>query len=99
MKVTDEMVNRFLCWHLPDDFDPDGGIVFTKFHTNGTTRYTPVGTNLLTADQARAMLEHVVGDVQSPEREAAKAEMREALREVKDAVAQVLKDTKAVVRR
>ena len=29
MKVTDAMVNRFLSWKLPDDFAPDGGIVFT----------------------------------------------------------------------
>lgn len=52
--VTDEMVNRFLAWKLPDDFNPDGGV--TK-----RVGATPVGTNLLTAVQARAMLEHVLG--------------------------------------
>jgi hypothetical protein len=61
-RVTDEMVNRFLTWRLPDDFGPDCGIHFTPFHPNGVTRYEPVGTNLLTAEQARAMLEHVLAE-------------------------------------
>ena len=47
MQVTDKMVSRFLMWRLPDDFMPDCGI-----H----------GTNLLTAEQARAMLEHVLAE-------------------------------------
>lgn len=57
MKVSDEMVNRFLNWSFPDDFNPDGGIVFDR------RRPGPVGTNLLTAIQARQMLEHVLKDV------------------------------------
>lgn len=52
--VTDEMVNRFLAWKLPADFNPDGGV-------SKRDGATPVGTNLLTAVQARAMLEHVLG--------------------------------------
>jgi hypothetical protein len=60
MIVTDEMVSRFLTWRLPDDFGPDCGIHFTPFHPNGVTRYEPVGTNLLTAEQAKAMLTHVL---------------------------------------
>ena len=63
MNVTDEMVSRFLCWKLPQDFGPDCGISFARFHPNGTTRFEPVGTNLLTAEQARQMLEHVLGPV------------------------------------
>lgn len=60
MKVTDEMVTRFLGWSLPKDFMPDGGIKFTPVnHPNSW----PVGTNVLTADQARQMLEHVLGAV------------------------------------
>lgn len=68
MKVTDEMVNRFLCWKLPENFSPDGGITFepigNKNHSNPEFRFKrePVGTNLLDAGQARAMLEHVLGD-------------------------------------
>jgi hypothetical protein len=61
----DKMVNRFLGWKLPDDFAPDCGISFAKFHPNGTTRFAPVGTNLLTADQARMMFEHVLAGDQS----------------------------------
>jgi hypothetical protein len=61
MKVTDEMVSRFLCWRLPNSFNPDCGISFTPLHPNGTTRFEPVGTNLLNAEQARQMLEHVLG--------------------------------------
>lgn len=55
--VTDDMVSRFLGWKLPDDFFPDAGISFkAPQHPNGW----PIGTNLLTADQARAMLEYVL---------------------------------------
>lgn len=55
--VTDEMVNRFLTWSLPRDFSPDCGIAFNP----PTPTSWPVGTNLLTATQARQMLEHVLG--------------------------------------
>lgn len=57
MNVTDEMVNRFLNWRLPEDFVPDGGVSFQK--PNHPMSW-PVGTNLLTASQARRMLEHVL---------------------------------------
>lgn len=65
MKVTDEMVNRFLAWKLPADFSPDGGVSFKREsdyeHAEfGRTKFEPTGTNLLTAQQARAMLEHAL---------------------------------------
>jgi len=51
------MVDRFLSWRIPNDFNPDGGISFVRpMHQSGW----PVGTNLLTATQAREMLEHVL---------------------------------------
>lgn len=57
MQVTDDMVSRFLTWNLPQDFAPDGGVSFKPVnHPNAW----PVGTNLLTATQARALLEHVL---------------------------------------
>jgi hypothetical protein len=62
----DAMVNRFLCWPLPKDFYPDAGISFDRM-VNGKPRedqgpaWWPVGTNLFTAEQARAMLLHVLG--------------------------------------
>ena len=53
----DEMVDNFLSWKLPEDFAPDCGITFTPInHPN----MWPVGTNLLTAAQARAMIEHMI---------------------------------------
>lgn len=64
MKVTHEMVDRFLSWKLPDDFAPDCGIIFTP------SSQWPVGTNLFTADQARTMLEHAL---RGPDNELAEA--------------------------
>jgi hypothetical protein len=49
------MVDRFLGWKLPKDFAPDGGISFKE------SAWWPVGTNLLTADQAKEMLQHAAG--------------------------------------
>lgn len=55
--MTDEqikhMVNRFLAWKLPDDFGPDGGV-------SKAPGSQPVGTNLLTATQAEAMVRHML---------------------------------------
>lgn len=75
--VTDEMVDRFLAWRLPEDFHPDAGISFSPYfnveynakHGKPPQRHQPIGTNLFTADQARRMLEHVLqGAAASSER-------------------------------
>jgi hypothetical protein len=65
--VTEEqikhMVDRFLMWKLPKNFSPDGGITFDPIASKGTPhefRREPVGTNLLAADQARAMVLHMI---------------------------------------
>lgn len=59
--MTDEqikhMVNRFLGWRLPDNFRPDGGVNFTPV-VNGNV-YQPIGTNLLDAGQAEAMIRYL----------------------------------------
>jgi hypothetical protein len=54
------MVNRFLGWKLPREFAPDGGITFHRKNPKGfdLPHCWPVGTNLLTTDQARAMFEY-----------------------------------------
>lgn len=53
-------VDRFLGWKLPQDFAPDAGISFMpSTHPLGW----PVGTNLLSADQAKAMFEHALAGV------------------------------------
>ena len=55
-RQTKELVDRFLAWPLPRDFGPDAGIAFTpSTHPHGW----PTGTNLFTADQARAMLNYL----------------------------------------
>lgn len=60
------MVNRFLGWRLPEDFHPDGGIVFTSSYDNGTKqggRHEPEGTNLFNAEQAEAMIQFMLEDL------------------------------------
>ena len=70
MKTMDELVSRFLAWNLPENFAPDAGVYFKPpSHMAGW----PTGTNLLTADQAKQMLTHVLGDTLA---EAAKSERR-----------------------
>lgn len=72
----DKMVDRFLTWKLPHDFSPDGGISFARTYNgyeNGVFTQDiertpedpawPVGTNLLTAEQARSMIEHILAEV------------------------------------
>lgn len=53
-------VDRFLAWKLPLDFAPDCGISFDGRgkDARGYDKGWPIGTNLLTAEQARAMFEH-----------------------------------------
>lgn len=68
MKITDEMVMRFLGWSLPRDFSPDCGISFDgrKDDEWNKNKTWPIGTNLLTAIQARAMLERVLLGLPEP---------------------------------
>jgi len=54
-KDIDKMVDRFLAWKLPSDFNPDGGISFNS-------NCSPIGTNLFTATQAKQMIENLIGD-------------------------------------
>jgi hypothetical protein len=62
----DRMVDRFLGWKLPEAFHPDAGITFSPAHPYagdalGNSRW-PIGTNLLTAEQAREMIVHLLGN-------------------------------------
>lgn len=60
--AVDEAVNRFLGWKLPNDFSPDCGISFDgrKDDEWNKNKTWPIGTNLLSANQARAMFEYVL---------------------------------------
>ncbi|WP_292052601.1 hypothetical protein [Mesorhizobium sp.] len=63
------MVERFLTWRLPEDFRPDAGISFKadfNEHTAYPMKHKPVGTNLLNAVQATAMVRHMVEGVLAP---------------------------------
>ena len=55
-----EMVNRFLGWKLPSDFAPDAGVSFKPTYPHDSPHW-PIGTNLLTAEQAKAMIKHMLG--------------------------------------
>jgi len=72
--VSDSMVDRFMNWPLPDSVCSDP--CATKQGYPGR-----IGTNLLTADQARAMLEHVL---QCASSETATLEMARALTRAAD---------------
>lgn len=62
------MVDRFLMWKLPENFSPDAGISFEpEFNKEWMAkqgkppmRHEPIGTNLLDARQAEAMVRHMV---------------------------------------
>lgn len=56
MKVTDEMVNRFLRWPLPQSVASDLCV------TDRSYKFPRSGTSLLGPDEARAMLNFVLGD-------------------------------------
>lgn len=65
--MTDEqikhMVDRFLGWKLPETFSPDAGITFERTHKGmggADIKREPVGTNLLDATQAKAMVLHML---------------------------------------
>lgn len=68
-KLIDAMVDRFLGWKLPEDFNPDCGISFKRDYNEGTQwpmKHEPIGTNLLNAIQAKAMIEHLLSDIPDP---------------------------------
>ena len=73
--ISDEqikrMVDRFLCWRLPESFSPDAGITFQPKFNIGTPwemRHEPVGTNLFDAGQAEEMICHLLEALQPKEK-------------------------------
>jgi hypothetical protein len=55
------MANRFLMWRLPETFGPDCFVRFDREKAKANQSW-PVGTNLLTADEARAMIDHMLAE-------------------------------------
>lgn len=54
------MVDRFLSWKLPSDFQPDNGISFQRPTGVNADAHWPTGTNVLDYDQAKAMVRHML---------------------------------------
>lgn len=57
------MVDRFLCWRLPENFRPDAGISFKAAFNENTPhpmKHEPSGTNLFDAMQADAMVRNMI---------------------------------------
>jgi hypothetical protein len=54
--MIDKAVSKFLGWQLPADFAPDCYVSFNPVDGGSW----PIGTNLLNAEQARAMLEAIL---------------------------------------
>lgn len=80
------MVSRFLQWKLPENFRPDGGISFKPFfneHTEYSMRAEPCGTNLFDAQQAEAMVRHML---EGAPHEAEITRLREQLAEAETAL-------------
>jgi hypothetical protein len=78
------MVQRFLGWKLPANFNPDDGISFDPIMNKGhsfESRRVPVGTNLFDPEQADAMVRYMVDGMASvsPTPDAAIAPSQERL--------------------
>ena len=70
------MVDRFLQWKLPENFNPDGGISFTKMRNEKSpwpAKNEPVGTNLLDAMQAEEMVRYMLDGIASASHDAESA--------------------------
>src|SRR5436309_3520313 len=78
------MVDRFLGWKLPENFQPDDGISFKKMfneHTAHPMKHEPSGTNLFDVGQATAMVRYMVAGL--PCEEAAwKAQCERQVRDI-----------------
>lgn len=60
------MVNRFLMWRLPENFNPDAGISFKAAYNESTpwpAKHEPVGTNLFDATQTEAMIRYLIDGI------------------------------------
>lgn len=84
-RTISHMVNRFLGWRLPENFNPDAGISFTPCfneHLTHPTRHQPTGTNLFDATQAEAMVRYMVEGDNSAATQSDKYTAEDALREL-----------------
>lgn len=69
------MVDRFLMWQLPENFNPDAGISYTR--PNWPESWPgPVGTNLFDAVQVTAMVRHMLYGLPSSTRSEVTVEIK-----------------------
>lgn len=54
------MVDRFLSWRLPKNFNPDNGISYKRPKYDPSIDATPSGTNLFDAGQATEMVRYMI---------------------------------------
>ena len=59
--VLDKLVDRFLGWKLPQTFGPDCYISFDREKATNNNSW-PIGTNLLTAVEAKEMLQYLASN-------------------------------------
>lgn len=82
------MVNRFLQWKLPEDFSPDGGIMFRQWYDTtapwGVQKNEPVGTNLFNHTQAKEMVKFMLEGMPGVAALAAFEEIRASLKRIND---------------
>ena len=74
-EAVEYMVQRFLSWKLPENFNPDAGISFNPTfndHLPVPMKHNPTGTNLFDCTQAKAMVEHMLEGLPTAEALAAK---------------------------
>lgn len=74
--MTDEqikhMVEQFLRWQLPENFNPDGGISFKKMFNENTPhpmKAEPSGTNLFDYEQATEMVRYMLEGLPEAEKD------------------------------
>jgi len=64
------IVDRFLQWKLPENFNPDGGISFERMgnahYPHWAYKREPVGTNLFDATQAEEMIRYLLEELAAP---------------------------------
>jgi hypothetical protein len=60
------MVGQFLGYKLPKDFNPDGGISYTRPNYHPDVDATLYGTNLLDATQTEALVHHMIDGLPTP---------------------------------
>lgn len=104
-KQIKHMVERFLGWRLPENFNPDAGISFKREfneHTAHPMKHEPTGTNLFDYAQAEDMVRYMIegmfipsmddkdGWVYDPDKRLAEIRAKMSERELVEKLAKIL---------